>query len=563
MKNIIYSISIALAAALPLGGCSEFLDTVPDERTQLDKVDKVEALLVSAYPQRSFAALVHYRCDNITDFGMTQTGGQPISLVQFAGEEFTWSESIQPNGNDTEEAFWTACYEAVAHANHALHALDDLPETEGRAARGEAHMARAFSHFYLVSLFSELYNPATAALHPGIPYVTEPEERPIVTYRRETVADTYEKIDQDIQAGMPLMTDGAGFHAPKYHFGIASACAFATRFYLLKGDYGNVIKYANMVFPVPSQFDDILTSAGTALKNADGTPVKNVSPADNAIAFAAGNFHPFISSYTSMSTATGIMGAYASSSTAANLLQSEQFTSLGLLNYRYYSRFGLSLNDARSMLFADSGTSGGDWIFLGCFYGSDMLFLPKLDYDLYKSSVSATSGIPYSVMPLLRMEELLLNRAEAYVMTDDFDKAIADMNVYLSQRIVRDATSDSGRVYDPKNFYLSRDRALEATISDRTVNGFINQYNDTASWPEIKKALVILLLRYRNLEFWQEGLRWYDIRRWNIPVKHTLASGASNTLAPGDGRRVLQIPESALLSGVEKNERQNVDDVWN
>ena len=61
MKNIIYSISIALAAALPLGGCSEFLDTVPDERTQLDKVDKVEALLVSAYPQRSFAALVHYR----------------------------------------------------------------------------------------------------------------------------------------------------------------------------------------------------------------------------------------------------------------------------------------------------------------------------------------------------------------------------------------------------------------------------------------------------------------------------------------------------------------------
>jgi len=36
----------------------------------------------------------------------------------------------------------------------------------------------------------------------------------------------------------------------------------------------------------------------------------------------------------------------------------------------------------------------------------------------------------------LRMEEVLLNRAEAYLMLNQYDKAIADLNLYASQRFV-------------------------------------------------------------------------------------------------------------------------------
>ena len=39
--------------------CSDFLDKVSDERTQIDSPDKVSALLVNAYPKVSYAAIVN------------------------------------------------------------------------------------------------------------------------------------------------------------------------------------------------------------------------------------------------------------------------------------------------------------------------------------------------------------------------------------------------------------------------------------------------------------------------------------------------------------------------
>lgn len=561
MKKNRYSLFVALALVLLVSGCTKFLDTVPDERTQLNSIDKVKALLTSAYPQSSFAALVHFRCDYVSDLGATVNGSQPMSLLSFAGDQFIWKEQTETS-NDREEAFWTDCYSAIAATNHALEALDNLQMKDSEAAYGEAYMARAFSHFYLVSLFSELYNPTNASLFPGIPYVTEPEEKPIEKYERSTVADTYEKIEKDFEAGFAHITDGSGFYAPKYHFSKTSACAFGTRFYLMKGDYGNVVKYANMVFPSPTSFITITDGEGKELENSDGSPVVNVASSDAAITFATTNFHPVTASYTNMGSAYSIMDKFVSSANPGNLLLCEQVTSLGLTYLSYYSRFAATQKDATELFMANLGVNG-DCSYLAITYSQDnRWFIPKFPYQIKKESVAATSGLPYSIMPLLRMEEILLNRAEAYVMLDQYDKAIADMNVFLSQRSVVDIATPSSRIYDNKSIYLSKDSALAATTSDRTSTSFINQYNETSNWPELKKALIVMLLRYRAIEFWQEGLRWYDIRRWNIPVRHVMVSGESNQLAPGDGRRLLQIPESALLSGLEKNDRHNVDDVW-
>ena len=52
MKKII----ILLLIITGFTSCSDFLDTVPDNRTQIDNLDKVKALLVSAYPTRYYGA---------------------------------------------------------------------------------------------------------------------------------------------------------------------------------------------------------------------------------------------------------------------------------------------------------------------------------------------------------------------------------------------------------------------------------------------------------------------------------------------------------------------------
>lgn len=43
-------------------------------------------------------------------------------------------------------------------------------------------------------------------------------------------------------------------------------------------------------------------------------------------------------------------------------------------------------------------------------------------------------GQGYTVSTLLSSEEALLNRAEAYVMKNQFDLALEDINLYLAER---------------------------------------------------------------------------------------------------------------------------------
>ncbi len=66
---------------------------------------------------------------------------------------------------------------------------------------------------------------------------------------RKTVAYVYEMIEKDLLEGLPLIKD-VSYTVPKYHFNIAAANAFASRFYLVKRDYAKTLSYANAVFPV-------------------------------------------------------------------------------------------------------------------------------------------------------------------------------------------------------------------------------------------------------------------------------------------------------------------------
>ena len=84
--------------------CSDFLDKVPDERTQIDSPDKVSALLVNAYPKVSYAAIVNTRCDYITDFGSVYSGAQPGALFSFMGEYFLWKMEMIPSKTSGQDA---------------------------------------------------------------------------------------------------------------------------------------------------------------------------------------------------------------------------------------------------------------------------------------------------------------------------------------------------------------------------------------------------------------------------------------------------------------------------
>lgn len=226
---------IPLAAA----SCDGFLDTVPDDRIELDSKDKVTKMLVSAYPTVSTILISELSSDNVTD-----NGSQYDTYGQVCGDAYQWKD-ITTDDTDAPKSVWDAHYNAIAAANQALKAIEELGGgADYDAQRGEALICRAFAHFQLANLFCMPYDASTAESTLGIPYTTEPETTVLPDgIERGTLAHTYEMIDSDIEEALPLIDDNI-YSVPKYHFNQKAAYAFAARFNLYYHKFDKVIEYA-------------------------------------------------------------------------------------------------------------------------------------------------------------------------------------------------------------------------------------------------------------------------------------------------------------------------------
>ncbi len=64
-KIFIYTLIILFS----LTSCNKFLDTTPDNRTEIDSPTKVAQLIAASYPQSNYSGLVFSRVDFISDKG--------------------------------------------------------------------------------------------------------------------------------------------------------------------------------------------------------------------------------------------------------------------------------------------------------------------------------------------------------------------------------------------------------------------------------------------------------------------------------------------------------------
>lgn len=464
--------------------CEKYLDTVPDNRTEINTPEKISELLVSAYPAANYSPFCEIMSDNVSDNFDNSTMSQIYSKPYF------WQDVLQLD-QDSPQYYWAACYAAIAAANQALEAIKKLGDTPNlNPQKGEALVARAYAHFMLVNLFSKFYDPATAGTDPGIPYVTEPEKVVIKKYNRLNVALIYEYIEKDLLAGLPLISDQA-YKVPAYHFTKNAANAFASRFYLYKKNYDKVIFHAN------------------AVAGAGG--------------FKA-NMRNWNTDYSTKSF-TIISSIYSQASEKSNLLLVEASSYWG----RNWAgqRYGMSSDLGQSLYFADQ--PGGGNLSYSLFGSERGVYLPKYNELFVRVSPSADIGNGYLMIPLFTTEEVLFNRAEANLNKGNTAAVLEDLNTFLSLRI-----SD----YSP-------------TVHNLTVaknNAFYNTNNTNA-------ALMNTLIYYRRVEFMHEGLRWFDILRFKVPIVHANQDGTRQTLSANDPKRLLQLPQEAVLSGLPLNPR--------
>jgi hypothetical protein len=487
MKKTVSYIFLA-GSLLLVSACEDYLEQSVDQRTQLNNVEKVSELLATAYPQADYATFTEAMSDLALD-----KGAGPV-VVDQVNEDPYFFRDVESKQQGSPDFYWNACYTAIAAANHALEAIAMAPDPASyNPQRGEALLARAYAHFMLVTLFSKVYNPATAATDPGIPYVTAPEKVVMAQYERKTVAYVYEQIEKDILQGLPLIDNNA-YRVPKYHFNLAAAHAFASRYYLFKRDYEKVLYHANQVFP--------------------GGDIGS-------------NLRPWASVYSKLTANEGL-AVYTQATESANLLLAET-ASLWARNYARY-RYGLA-TPVVNFLFRSPNVTGARWVYPLYTQGTDNWLILKFREHFVRSGANANIGFPYTIFPLFTAEEVLFNRAEANLELGNIEAARTDLNLFASTRI---------------EDYNSRTH----NITDRK----LRDYYDMS---DIKQALMAALLDFKAAEFAQEGMRWFDILRHDIPVYHPTANGEVFILEPGDLRRVIQIPQEATLAGIERNPRKN------
>jgi hypothetical protein len=300
-------------------------------------------------------------------------------------------------------------------------------------------------------------------------------------------------IEKDLTEGLPLIDDKE-YSVPRYHFTKAAAHAFASRFYLFKRQYSQVVEHASKVFPN-----------------------------NNIVAL----LRPWNTEYRIL-TYNELWARYAKATEPANLLLAET-RSIWARNY-VGVRYGLDASKSSEILLSPNVT-GGPWVFKYQLYtgGTNNYFLPKINEYFVRESVNAEIGLPYVMVPLFTAEEVLFNRAEANVFLNNINDVVTDLNAYASTRVYNyNASAHTITASRIKSFYRTSDAqegALEAVMD------------------------------FKRAEFVQEGMRWFDLLRFKIPVTHTLAEGPSRTLKANDPMRVFQIPDVAKVAGIAQNPR--------
>ena len=531
IKNIIYKGSLMLASVAILASCSDQLDTLPDNRTTLDTPKKIAGLLVTAYPDRTPTLFNEWMSDN-TDY----MGAQNSQGNRGGDQYFFWQEQTE-GGNDSPEQVWMLYYEGVYKANEALAAIEDQGGPKNdilRNSKGEALLIRAYDHFILANEFCRPYNGKTSTKDAGLYYATGIADFSAAAEQsnRGTVADVYAKIAADIEAGIPLLNDT--YEVPKYHFNKQAAYAFATRFYLYYEKWEKAKEYADKLLG---------SNPAASLRDYRALQAMPLSKSEQAVKIAE---------------------AYCSASADCNLLVQTSVSNAGmaLAPWLISKRYTLTNYLAETELFQSNniwGTSSNlIWKPFTVNSGeSNFALLMKLPREFEIRNTTTGSGYLRTLNVDFTMDEALLNRAEAEIMLGQNDAACADMTIWMKNFFNTNVTltPTSVQTYFKTVPYAYADAAKMVPSFKKHISP---RFTIDAEG-SVQESLLQCLLNFRRIETVHQGMRWMDIRRYNIEIPRRLigANGKPSKnldwLEKDDPRQVVQIPQSIREAGVAGN----------
>ena len=518
MKKILL---VFIVIAISFTGCSKFLEEQSQNEVRPSSISDLKALMgTSGYPyQTSLYPFLSLMTDDVKcNGGQGQANYEKVVLG--SKSVFSWSKDMYQElllptgwGNTSRINTWQIAYGYISTCNTVLEYIDKVTgsDIDKNNLRGQALTMRAYYYLLLVNLYGKPYNApgVDPAKSPGVPL----RLRMVVTdslYKRNTVAEVYTQIEKDLKDGLALLDENKQVNGI-YKMSPNAAQALLSRMYLYQENWEQSISYADAVISTRPGLTQLSTykalpAGGYNLYN-NGTPIYY----SNRI------YDPFLSKEIIWAYKPLLPGTGEANDEAFKVIMSPSYSN------KFYPPYSVS-NELLSLY--DSRPLSDTAIYLGD--------LRSRTYLMSVLNIISFSPVTYSFNFLggsmgvggagIRTAELYLNRAEAKI-----NLAIKNGNAGLIQEALNDINTLRSSRYDKRKSYTP------INITDL-------------------QQLLSFCKDERRREFpFEEGHRWFDLRRYGMPAishfyEEALGTGEEFILTQGDNRYTLQIPKVVLES---------------
>jgi hypothetical protein len=500
MKRSIYILSIVFG--LSLISCEEILDIKPmnsiNAADALNTIGGAEATLMAAYSNLQTSG--DYGRGNLAIPELLADNGK----AAFAHTNIYISHWQNTPGNHMNN--WSTGYQVIRNANFVIDAVDDIPEVAAgdaykkRLLKGEAYFLRGWQHFDVARVYSREPNHLVPGFDLGVVIMTGPFRYDgtnigDVEAARSTVLETYQQVESDLNMAFELLNGNDEGNFPNRGNALAAKAMLAR------------------VYIYWERFDDAIEAATWVINNA----------ASYGIQIETGNF----------------LDVFAKGTEAIFQLKFMEVDNLMNSSIQaYYHRSIVTSPDpddpGQWYLDKREGGGVGEILFSLALYNSmddndkrksvmkkvkhNYLASPEEGIWLYKFT-GANGSFGLDNIPLMRLSEMYLIRAEAYARRPNPNESLAlgDLNTIRNARGLDDASAGGQELRD-------------------------------------------LILHERRLEFIGEGHRFFDLKRQGLPIwksEESIEAGRS-TLDWDDYRVVARIPPGEVgEDGTNPNMIQN------
>lgn len=432
-------------------GCNSFLKEYSQDLTYAKTITDLEEVLIGeGYLDRATGFPWLHTMDD--DLEESVINGNYTDYEHF----FKWSSyPCMRNYEVYKDETWSTMYEHISATNVVLAKLDEIDELpeEADRLRGECRFLRGFYYYFLVNTYAKPYVESSADEDLGVPVKTT-EYVEDIYFSRNTVAEVYEQILDDLETAADLLKDKERqtvFQADYY-----AVEALLSRVYLYLSRWEDALEAADEALKGGyslldyNDFAQEAATPGNSLGMKDITPVTVISPESSETIFTQG-----MGNFSGNKHYMGIAGG----------------SQLSMVN-RYKA------SEELMGMYEKEQEGGSDLrpIFFMYIQQRDPLNKRYIQKQTTASLTTASSEF------LLRLPEVLLNKAEALAMLDRDVEAMETLEELREKRITE---SD----YKP----------LAARSGEE---------------------LVELIRDERRRELCGEGHRWFDLRRYAVHTKY-------------------------------------------